>query len=80
MAIALAKETPNARLLINEKKGREIARQLGLDITGLIGIMIEAKEKEMISSIRPTLDLLRTQAGFWISETLYQKVLLAVGE
>ena len=47
----------------------------GLNITGVIGILIRAKREEMIPSLREELDRLRDKAGFWIGEDVYMKVL-----
>jgi len=47
-AIVLAKELQMI-LLIDEKKGRAIAKEMGLDIIGLLGILILNVKKEKIS-------------------------------
>lgn len=47
-AIVLAKEL-GLVLLIDEKKGRSIAKNMGLDIIGLLGILILNVKKEHIS-------------------------------
>jgi len=47
-AIVLAKEL-NLILLIDEKKGRKIAKNMGLNIIGLLGILILNVKKQYIS-------------------------------
>jgi predicted nucleic acid-binding protein len=42
--LAISKQLP---LIIDEKKGRKIAQQMGLIITGLAGLLILAVKKEM---------------------------------
>ena len=42
-AIALALESGNCLLVIDEKKGRRIAKRMGLKIIGTLGIVIQAK-------------------------------------
>jgi predicted nucleic acid-binding protein len=79
-AIALALEQKADLLLMDERLGRETARYLGLNYTGLIGVLIEAKHKGLIGSIKEYLDKLRTMAGFHISQPLYLKVLQDQGE
>ena len=79
-AIALALETEAELLLIDERKGRDVARQMGVNPTGLLGVLIEAKDKEIITNVKPVLDSLRVDAGFWISEELYHRVLREVEE
>jgi len=74
-AIALALEIGADLLLMYEHLGREVARHLEVRYTGLIGVLIEAKRKGFIASIKPCLDQLRDIAGFRLSEKLYTRVL-----
>lgn len=74
-AIVLALELQADILLMDERLGRETAQHLGLRCVGLIGVLVEAKSKLLIPTIRPHLDLLRQQAGFRIGKSLYQSVL-----
>ncbi len=79
-AIALTLETKAELLLMDERLGRETARHLGLRYTGLIGVLIEAKHKGLISKVKPHLDALRDMAGFRVSDALYMRVLQDEGE
>jgi len=79
-AIVLALETRAELLLMDEHLGRETARHLGLRHTGLIGVLIEAKRKGLISKVKPHLDALRDVAGFRVSDALYRRVLQDEGE
>jgi len=79
-AIALSLEINTVLLLMDERIGREVARHFGLHCTGLIGILIEAKHKRHIISIKPYLDSLRQIAGFRINNDLYLRVLLDENE
>ena len=74
-AIALALELQAELLLMDERLGREVARHLGLRYIGLIGVLLEAKRKGLISALKPHLDALRDTAGFRVSEALYKRVL-----
>lgn len=78
-AIQYALTQENALLLIDEKKGRRVAQQLGISITGVVGILIRAKQEGLIQSGREELDKLQAD-GFWISERLRQLFLTAVDE
>ena len=78
-AITLALEL-DAPLAIDEKKGRKIARALGIEVVGLVGILIEAKEIGILGLVRPVLDELRSKAGFRISDRFYREILETIGE
>lgn len=79
-AIATSIERNADYLLIDEKKGRAVAESLGIKIVGLVGVLIEAKELEVIGQVKPLLDELQQKAGFWISEKFYSYILQKLGE
>lgn len=74
-AIALALELQADDLLIDERLGRQEAARLGLSIIGILGILLVAKQKSLISQVQPVMDALINQAGFRVSPQLYQRVL-----
>lgn len=65
-AIALALETPNSTLILDDYKARKIAELLGITFTGTIGVIIKAKLKGMIPSIKPLLEKIK-QTDFRLS-------------
>jgi len=79
-AIALAVELNADRLLMDERLGRAAAMRVGLQVTGVLGILIAAKRNNLIQEVKPLLDALIEQVGFWIDTRLYGEVLAAVGE
>jgi predicted nucleic acid-binding protein len=79
-AIALAIELNADLLLLDERQARIVASCFGLKFTGILGILIESKHKGIISAVKPVLDDLIAIAGFWITKSLYQRVLESVGE
>jgi uncharacterized protein len=79
-AIALAVEVEATRLLIDERLGRQAAVNLGVKITGILGILLSAKRQNLILEVKPVMDNLITQASFRISEQLYLDVLSAANE
>jgi predicted nucleic acid-binding protein len=79
-AIALAVEIHADLILLDERLGRRAARRLGLTINGTLGVIIAAKDLGLLPSVRPILDALRVEAGFWIGNDLYSAVLAAAAE
>jgi len=79
-AIALAVEVEATRLLIDERLGRQAATDLGLKITGVLGIFLLAKRRKIIMAVKPIMYALTAQANFRISSKLYVEVLNAAGE
>ncbi|MGV0027206.1 DUF3368 domain-containing protein [Phormidesmis priestleyi] len=79
-AIALAVEVEAARLLIDERLGRQAAMGLGLKITGVLGILLSAKRQNLILAVKPIMNDLMLQASFRISSQLYVDVLNTAGE
>ena len=74
-AIALAVEVNADLLIMDERLGRRTAHHFGLNVVGVVGILIEAKRRGVIQEIKPYLDQLRDVAGFRISDILYRRVL-----
>ena len=79
-AIVLAQQLNASLLLIDERLGRRAAAQLGLDVTGLLGILAEARKRRIIPACAPLLDDMIGRAGFWIGARLRSDYLKALGE
>ena len=77
--LALAK-THNARLvIIDEQKARREARKIGLPSKGVIGVLLEAKRRGLIDTIKPLLIALH-ENGIYLSEPLIAAALEEAGE
>lgn len=68
-AIALAAEVPTPLLIIDDLRGRKLADQLQLDYTGTIGILVLAKQQNIIGNLGLVFDRIRN-TNFRISEQL----------
>lgn len=79
-AIALAQEINADFLLIDEIKGRQIAKAEGLRVVGLLGILLEAKSFGLIPAVKPLVDKLIVTANFRVDNRLLQEVLSLAGE
>lgn len=79
-SIALAHEISADLVLLDEKDARQRAERLELRVLGTVGILIWAKKKGYIKSLKGQLDLLQDKAKFRISQLVYEKALESVGE
>ena len=79
-AIALALESNDALLLIDELRGRSVAQQLSMDFTGTLGILLRAKSAGLIAAVGPLIDQLQRGLGFYISTRVKNHVLGLAGE
>jgi predicted nucleic acid-binding protein len=78
-ALALALETPNCTIILDDIKARKIADRLGLIYTGTIGVIIKAKQQGLIPSIKPILERCK-QSGFRISDEIVIQALKQANE
>lgn len=78
-AIAYSKMVNADLLLMDELKGRSVAKQLGLSITGTIGILIQAFNENLISKeeILKSIKILK-ESGRYISESLYNRLIARI--
>lgn len=79
-AIALVLELGADLLLIDERRGRAEANRLGIKITGLLGLLVEAKQKSLIVAVKPLMDALIATSDFRVSSALYEQILSIVNE
>lgn len=70
-AIALSLEMKPSFLLIDEKEGKKVAKKYGLNTIGIIGIILLAKEYNLIEKVKPVFDKLRINTKFYFSNSLY---------
>ena len=54
-------------LLMDDYAGRQAARKLQVSITGLVGLLLLAKEKGLVERVGPLVADLR-EAGYWFSD------------
>lgn len=74
-AIALALELKADILIMDEYMGRRVAQDYGVSIIGLLGILIGAKKRGYIKSVKTHMEDLIKNHGFRISESVYNQVL-----
>lgn len=78
-AIAQALDRSARSVVLDDLCARRTARRLGLHPIGTVGLILAAKKRGLIPSVR--LELLRLRAmGFWISDALWRESVAAAGE
>jgi predicted nucleic acid-binding protein len=78
-AMALALEVKDCIVIIDDLKARRIAEKLNLRITGTMGIIISAKRKGLLPSVKPIIEKIKS-SNFRISPELEAEVLRLAGE
>ncbi len=73
-SIALALDSTDPLLIIDEKKGRSVAEQLGIDIIGIVGILIKARHAGLIREPNTLLDRLES-VDFRLSSPLKARLM-----
>ncbi|MEH2025549.1 DUF3368 domain-containing protein [Nostoc sp.] len=52
-ALALALETGELNILLDEREARQVAKNLGLQVIGTLGILLLAKNRKIIPQVQP---------------------------
>jgi len=79
-AIVLAVETKAEHLLMDERRGRMAATAAGVPVIGLLGVLLLARQRSLIPSLKECIEDLQLKAGFYLSTALIQKAIEAAGE
>jgi len=66
-------------ILMDEKAGRAVARELGFAVTGTAGVILAAKRRQLIPAVRPIFEQL-LENDFRLSAELIRAVLDEAGE
>jgi predicted nucleic acid-binding protein len=78
-AIALALELQANLLVIDDLAARRLAQSLKITIIGSLGLLVRAKERGLISSVRPLMEAMQSEE-FRISDSVFAGILAAAGE
>jgi predicted nucleic acid-binding protein len=79
-AIRIALEQPLSTVLLDDLAARSIAIRLGIKVTGIVGILLRAKQTGLVPRIRPLIEKLRAEGRFYISAPIVSQILKAAGE
>jgi hypothetical protein len=75
----LAVELSDCLLILDDQKARKLAAELKLKYTGTIALLVEAKLKGYIISVRPIINKIR-KTNFHLTSELEKKILKSAGE
>ncbi len=78
-ALALALETPDSTVILDDYRARKVAEKLKINYTGTIGVIIRAKIKRIIPSIKPLLSKIK-QTDFRLTNEIEQQALKEADE
>jgi predicted nucleic acid-binding protein len=70
--IALASQT-GLKVIIDDSKARKVAENMGLKVTGNIGVLVKAERSGLIGSAHDKVRELR-EKGFYVSEELLEDI------
>lgn len=77
--IALAADTPDATAVIDDRLARACAAAHGVACIGTLGLVLAARRRGELATVRPALDAL-VRAGFYVSRPVLERVLREAGE
>jgi predicted nucleic acid-binding protein len=78
-AFALSVEYAHTLLIIDDMKARKLADKLLLNYTGTLGILLKAKELNIISFIKPVLSKIQL-TNFRFSQKVFEEILTIAQE
>jgi predicted nucleic acid-binding protein len=78
-AIALAQTTEDCTVLLDDLRARKVAQRLDIKQIGTVGLLLRAKKRGLLESIKPHLDALMG-TGIYIRKELVEAVLKEAGE
>ncbi len=78
-AIALAEEMDCAFLLIDERKGRAVAKRRGVSVAGVAGVLLAAKKRGFIDEVLPIVKNME-KVGYRMSVALTREIARLAGE
>ena len=77
--LILAKEIDADLVILDEIIGRRYAKRFDINLTGTIGVLLKAKEKGLITSIKILMEEL-VEKGTWLNPKLISKVIKMANE
>jgi predicted nucleic acid-binding protein len=79
-AIGLAIELDAELLIVDDRRARDLAETMGLRVTGVAGVLLEAKQRGLVAAVKAILAALSTTVGFRLGAAFHAAILEAAGE
>lgn len=79
-AISLARDLDADWMLIDERKGTAVAKSIGLQTIGVLGVLLTAKRTGHVQKVMPLVHELIEKAGFWLSKDVLVKIAAEANE
>ena len=77
--LVLALEQQADLVILDERLARRHAQRLGLPLTGTLGVLLRAKQRGFISSVRNSIEELQRR-GIWLNNHIIAETLRLAGE
>ena len=77
--IQTALDEAHDSVILDDLKARRVALSLGLQVTGTLGILLQARESGLLPSVKAAISILEKR-GMWIGPTLAAKAIRLAGE
>ena len=77
--ILAQEENGDVLVIIDDNTAKKTAKYLGLKVTGTLGVLLIAKRRGHIDSVKAVIDLMKSH-GFFVSERIEAMALKAAGE
>lgn len=79
-AISLALEEEADFVLLDDKEARKVASNMNLKVIGTVGLLLSAKRKGLIASVRENIRMLEDRINFRLSTDLKDFIFKEAGE
>ena len=77
-AIALAHECGQL-VVLDDQQARNVGNNLGLRVSGTLGLLVKAKAAGVIPAVKPLIEALEAN-GFYLSQAVKERILRLAGE
>jgi predicted nucleic acid-binding protein len=77
--LTLALKRPGSRVILDDGQARRAARRLGLPVAGTVGVLMEARRRELISSVAPLFHAIQA-AGCYVEDDILRQSAASLGE